>query len=379
MARMLGRARSLRILRGGHRETPQNDDSGSAPLSAGARMEENRLKAGTPVTAMDNHFEPLDMSQRPKTSGGAGDHSKQFHRKVSPAHLSPRESSRFPFPSPNHSSTTILYAAEVHEDREGVIGIALGSPSMNPTWDLTPKSTNFVNNSASTVTQVSSNVPLSTPTDAQGSKPKTSRWKSFFARKPQLQEPKTTKFYQLAQVPTPPRQDSHQDNRTADWRATPYATDSYDHLPAKPLPTSKAEIRESRKRPKGEQPPIATRSRGFTNLSNKSKTSLLRSTTSPLPMGQQNDKLTIPQLIISGDPQDGAQNSRSDTPLLDVDIPDIKLERYSVMFGNLLQQPANRTSSLLVRRQGGSENLKPLDLSVKVCYSQLCICNSNLT
>jgi hypothetical protein len=59
-------------------------------------------------------------------------------------------------------------------------------------------------------------------------------------------------------------------------------------------------------------------------------------------------------------------------PLLDVDIPTIQMERYSVMFSNLLQQNSggqspSRSSTLLERRQGNSERLKPLDpLSTKV-------------
>jgi hypothetical protein len=59
-------------------------------------------------------------------------------------------------------------------------------------------------------------------------------------------------------------------------------------------------------------------------------------------------------------------------PLLDVDIPTIQMERYSVMFSNLLQQnsggqSSSRSSTLLERRQGNSERLKPLDpLSTKV-------------
>ena len=44
--------------------------------------------------------------------------------------------------------------------------------------------------------------------------------------------------------------------------------------------------------------------------------------------------------------------------LLEVDIPDVSMERYSVMFGNVLKP---RQSSLLVRRQAQLENLKVVD------------------
>lgn len=47
-------------------------------------------------------------------------------------------------------------------------------------------------------------------------------------------------------------------------------------------------------------------------------------------------------------------------PMLTVDIPDIQLDRYSVMFGGLLQpkSPATSQPSLLVRRQAHLENVR---------------------
>lgn len=58
------------------------------------------------------------------------------------------------------------------------------------------------------------------------------------------------------------------------------------------------------------------------------------------------------------------------TPLLDVSIPDVKMDRYSVMFGNLLQSTSDRSSSLLVRRQVNAEKVKPLkELISKVIMS----------
>ena len=51
--------------------------------------------------------------------------------------------------------------------------------------------------------------------------------------------------------------------------------------------------------------------------------------------------------------------------LLEVDIPDVSMERYSVMFGNVLQP---RQSSLLMRRQAQLENLKVVDTAtVRSC------------
>ncbi|KAJ9645864.1 hypothetical protein H2199_002907 [Coniosporium tulheliwenetii] len=48
--------------------------------------------------------------------------------------------------------------------------------------------------------------------------------------------------------------------------------------------------------------------------------------------------------------------------MLDIEIPNIQMERYSVMFGTVLQ-PAHPPvpQSLLVRRQGNTDRLKPLN------------------
>lgn len=55
-------------------------------------------------------------------------------------------------------------------------------------------------------------------------------------------------------------------------------------------------------------------------------------------------------------------------PLLDVEIPSVEMERYSVMFGSLLQNPAGKPSSLLARRQATLDRLKTLNeaLALKV-------------
>jgi hypothetical protein len=45
-------------------------------------------------------------------------------------------------------------------------------------------------------------------------------------------------------------------------------------------------------------------------------------------------------------------------PLLNVEIPSIEMERYSVMFGNLIEPSSTSTSSLLARRQATLDRLK---------------------
>ena len=68
-------------------------------------------------------------------------------------------------------------------------------------------------------------------------------------------------------------------------------------------------------------------------------------------------------------------------PLLDVNIPSVEMERYSVMFGGLLQNTPGTTSSLLTRRQATLDRLKTVNeaLALKVSPNTdlLCIRRSN--
>ncbi|KAF2834727.1 hypothetical protein M501DRAFT_508081 [Patellaria atrata CBS 101060] len=66
-----------------------------------------------------------------------------------------------------------------------------------------------------------------------------------------------------------------------------------------------------------------------------------------------------PKLTITG-PESPPQADLSNARILDVDIPSVQMERYSVMFGNVLNTAASSSSSLLSRRQGPADRLKPL-------------------
>lgn len=54
--------------------------------------------------------------------------------------------------------------------------------------------------------------------------------------------------------------------------------------------------------------------------------------------------------------------------LLDVNIPSVQMERYSIMFGSVLQKPTSSSSSLLTRRQATLDKLKTVNeaLATKV-------------
>jgi hypothetical protein len=214
-------------------------------------------------------------------------------------------------------------------------------------------------------------------------------------------------FYQLAKSVAPARADSHHDDDSINSPSIA-PVDESPKATSPPTYTFNPQIRESRKLPKSnwQQPEKDTRPRALTlgvsspetkaklTLSEsspetktkltlgvsspviKTKTSLLRSASSPKVLSKDShsykDSPTLPQLVVSGGSAKSSPGASSGMPLLDVDIPSVRMERYSVMFGNLLQQNtcgqnSGGSSALLQRRQGNSEKLKPLDpLSTKV-------------
>jgi len=143
----------MRLLKGSHKEVDQRASESTTPLPEAPQADVNRLKAATPVSrADDGRIETPDMP-RPKTSGGPGDRSTLFHKKVTPTYQTNNQDFSFPFTTSPTKSTTVLYAAEVHEEREGIIGIALGSPTMashSSDWRTSPRPTDFVTDSQGT-------------------------------------------------------------------------------------------------------------------------------------------------------------------------------------------------------------------------------------
>ncbi|KAF2865961.1 hypothetical protein BDV95DRAFT_632063 [Massariosphaeria phaeospora] len=350
------------------KEAYQRDTDRSTPLPTHSQVDLERLKAATPTPVLraEVRLETPDLLQRPKTSNGPADRGRMFHKKVAPA--APNETDDqafvFPFSSPSNR-TTVLYAADFHEEpEEGIIGIALGSPTMTPHWDTTLPTTG-------TVTHISSgnrsqpSLAQPTGTNHELPKPKLSRWKSLFKKNPQQEK---ISFYQLAQSASPARADSHHDDESLDSQSLSQLEGDY--RAASP-PTFKPEIRESRRVPKGQaQPSIATRPRALTTgVSPTRKSSFMwRSTESPkpAPKGGEVSSASVPKVVVSGNSQVNSPRTGGGLSLLDVDIPDVHLERYSVMFGSLLESSSAGSSSLLARRQGNSEKLKPLNtLSAK--------------
>ena len=314
------------------------------------------------------------MQQRPRTSSGPGDRSTLFHKKVVPVqHLHDP-----PFNASYASlakSTTTLYSTTQLPEGEGIIGIALGSPTMPPQhWNVP---TDFVTQSQGTVTQITSNgqpPEASRPvngTQGDVSKPKISRWKSIFKKTAPPPKPNKDTFYQLAKAVNSARLVNQQANESVDFPSVNFDDDAS----TRPSPTAtfKADIRPSRNK-KGQGEPADTRPRALTVGSvpnGKVKSPLSRFALSPRPQRPMNDSPQLPSVTVSGASQTTSPRIALDKPLLDVDIPEVHMERYSVMFSGLLQpQATNTSSSLLHRRQGNADKVTPLSgLSIKVRVS----------
>lgn len=88
----------------------------------------------------------------------------------------------------------------------------------------------------------------------------------------------------------------------------------------------------------------------------------------------ERERKWAPKITLDGEPI-GQQGLHHGGLMLNVDIPSIEMERYSVMFGSVLQKPASASSSaLLARRQATLQKLKSVAESLpKVGLSVICV------
>lgn len=366
MPSLLTRSKSLRLLKGGRRGAQQEacQTQNSVPRLNASPTDFDRFKASTPVPRAERTLEAPEMVARPSTSGGPGERAIQFHKKTLPAPSVYSEDRFLAFSSPTNS-TAVLHAVESPVD---VIGIALGSPTVGSHWTSTPQATtenlatdaqmakwNYANASSTTVTG-----PQAQP------KPKVSRWKSLFKKTAPPPKEKAS-FYQLAQQVTPARADSHHDTspkskskpkpKTEGGVTLPVSVYNSDVLASRNKSyenVSSKEVQHGRKR-------SATLDAGRAAPRHRFQ----RSATTPNPpqvgSGASKTKFLEGPLLQLAQPAAGAG-------LLGVDIPDVTLDRYSVMFSGVLEPTPNR-SSLYQRRQekADTDKVKPLDnISIKV-------------
>jgi hypothetical protein len=347
MPSLLTRSKSLRLLTGSrraHREEPLN----SIPSSDTPQTNLDRLKSATPVPTAQRTLDAPEMPTRPSTSGGPGERPIQFHKRALHAPSVVSEDRFLAFSSDTDFSV-ILQPVQQQESQE-YIGIALGSPTAASHSTSTSTSQVASDNLAKNhdMERYGNVSAVTLGTTREPMKPKVSRWKSFFRKassplsmsqsNPREKQP----FYQLDQQVAAPRADSHHDaspvsesKSRQEEKASSVSPTAYD-----------PEIRGSRKTSVvdgGSEPRSDVQARQ-------------RAATLGIDLAQPRYNIT----------RSSTTPSQPSTPgLLDIAIPDIQMERYSIMFSGVLG-PSNR-SSLLERRQPNAEKVKPLNqLTAKV-------------
>ena len=307
------------------------------------------------------------LPERPSTSGGPASKRKNaeeretkddLHFNPLGAHGSGTTFYNFPLPgplpAPSRSSpplrTSSLPRAETSDSMDATkrlhvppmeIGMALGSPTHQPMdWRPQPPFASVTRNETpdSMDSYVGSDAHLAAP-----SRQKASKWKIFGGlfggTKKGSGSPQA--FYQLQ-----PEGAVVQATREADYANF-----------GEPVSTSMQR----------------TKSRG--RKTDKHKPDMKRAQTAPQNSDFQDFSrgkamAGAPTITLDGGPLNvhpGKKHSHGG-PLLDVEIPSVQMERYSVMFGSLLQKPGTSSSSLLARRQATLDRLKTVneELALKV-------------
>ncbi|KAM0325465.1 hypothetical protein ACHAQA_007452 [Verticillium albo-atrum] len=228
---------------------------------------------------------------------------KSYHIPIRGKPPSPKESIREP--SPTRTIPVRTQTPDSVDSNKGIItiGMAIGSPTH-------PPAASYPDWPPSSAVGVATSSPAMEPEPATAvpQRQKSGRWKIFGRSKSKRQKPETT--------PTLPNSSQ-----------------------ASGLDRSNTE----RKAPK--HTPIIVRSMTEPAVEGAASSSRNPQTD---PRGKYAD-IPVPKL------------DKCDSPFLDVEIPDIKLERYSVMFGNLLQNDGSSSSALLARRQATLDKLRTIN------------------
>jgi hypothetical protein len=213
------------------------------------------------------------------------------------------------------------------------IGMALGSPAHPPTIYQPDPVESFTRNDSPDHVDGSVDGWVNSPPIL---KRKPSRWKTlgalFGGRK------NTQAFYQLQpEVPQLP------------------PTDQYVHFEESPL---------------SENPP-KPQGRGRTSSerkSKKNKSDIKRSNTPPINFEYTDTNgryhARTPEITLEGERLGDNGSTPYSRSLLDIDIPTVHMERYSIMFSGVLQKSGTTQSALLARRQATLDKLKTVNEAI---------------
>ncbi|KAL1636592.1 hypothetical protein SLS56_001177 [Neofusicoccum ribis] len=373
MAKAIARSKSMTLKRS-KRSTPYMDQP--LPVSnpqflgsdAEPRDDHHNLEKVPPKRADSGTASASgDEMPRPRTANSAIERSRALHTTGQPIVVQADEQT-FDFPTP--SPEAVYQSREkLHRDQTLPIGMALGSPSHNNAnaWKQShpaPKEKpNPSTANVDTTFDAAAADPAGRPPTSDGKKVKVSRWKSLFGRRPADKPPATpAPFYQLQvsqapAVPAAPARTGTQDD------ATQSRADLGDNEKSK---GGKAEEKKSKGRSRSKSSAAADARAATLPLDLPKMPTAFPEQGSPKvpPKDQQSPEKKKPSRFggFGGfhHKETRPQLTRAETsPMLNVDIPTIEMERYSVMFGSLLK--GDRQSNLLMRRQGNPERLKPLN------------------
>lgn len=309
------------------RERPSTSGGPSPHFSARREMERRRAKD-------DLHFTPLPSSARVMNS----------HTPPMPGALpTPAGTPKSSPPLAQNSSFIRTNTPESMMDgrlaganvENAEIGMALGSPSRQPnTWQSSPP---FESTTRSWSPEEQANA-------LAPSRQKSRRWKLlgglFSGNKRQCTTAEPQPFYHLQPESIVQTMEARNYVNFAD------ATMLHDK------PTEKS----------------VNRSRAYSERKNVlAKPDMRRANTVPVhfdSQGPEREQMITPHITLDGGPV-SQQVSNQGGLMLNVDIPSVEMERYSVMFGSVLQKPTAMTSSsLLARRQATLEKLKTVTESL---------------
>ena len=377
------RSRSAKTQLGGGGVRGRDVEFPSAPIHVTGDAQAKVIDINTARQFEFSRMERNKLPERPSTSGGPAanlsmrrnaekrETKDDLHFNPLAAHGSGTTFYNFPLPGslPTQSNTprtsppirtSSLPRSDTPDSMEAMpthlnvpqmeIGMALGSPTHQPTdWQSqVPVVSSARNGTPDSVdTYVDNDAYVGAP-----SKQKASKWKIFgglFGGSKKNQGGSPQAFYQLQPE-----------------GAVAQATGEADYANfGEPVSSS-------------EPKPPKSRGRGRTNSQQKAekyKPDMKRAQTVPLNFDFQDSSrgrimTGTPEITLDGGPLDvhPGQKYAHGGPLLDVDIPSIEMERYSIMFGSLLQKPTGTSSSLLARRQATLDRLKTVNeaLALKV-------------